>query len=597
MAKPIIAVGTICPTTTLPNLSPVPGQHKFGNDGEIYQHGGKTHVAYGLSAIFGICLDSIGNTYAVGYRPTYNDAENLSLYGTDSATTYKFNPDGYVLWSAKHGGPVYSVTVDPSGNVYTYGIGVNNAGDQRASEDARSETKITGYYTTRKYNSNGVLQWSSDHGLNQAKEFYSKIVYKNGYIYTNGGWGSNYWSQYGTITKTNATTGEVIWRSNIISGDSVCYSYGIEVDSSDNVYVCGSFTNSMRYILRKFDSSGVFVSQVQSLSTESFNFPFGYRIALNSSNELIVFVPYIIISGVSYPLMKYDLNLGYLGRDAGLGNLAINSLVVDTDNNIYFTLETPYGGSVPNNIYKLNSSFVIQWISKANDFYGYGLSAYNISVSEVETPPLKMPMRLSAPTISGDTYILSPALPIPFGLVAPVIVREYVGEPLPTLYRFYISGTPKLEVAIESFQVRANLEEQSLSVVIPMPSVSIIPTLEARLGNYLILDRGVLFRNGIEQLDTMISVVYDSIRYDAGVNNASATLSGSIVPVTGTNKTRTLAGISYRNEQNGTRRVRAAVDTYLQPGDTVNLGGGETMVVAEITITVNVDTATMEISE
>jgi len=62
-------------------------------------------------------------------------------------------------------------------------------------------------------------------------------------------------------------------------------------------------------------------------------------------------------------------------------------------------------------------------------------------------------------------------------------------------------------------------------------------------------------------------------------------------------KTRAMRGISYRQTSDGIRRIRCDIDTYLMPGDTADLGGGETMTVAELVYTVGADQAFMEITE
>jgi hypothetical protein len=95
----------------------------------------------------------------------------------------------------------------------------------------------------------------------------------------------------------------------------------------------------------------------------------------------------------------------------------------------------------------------------------------------------------------------------------------------------------------------------------------------------------------------MLSVIFYSMRYDYGSRSGSITLSGSSALVSGFTKTRLITGISYRNEINGIRRIRAMVDTYLQPGDTADLGNGETLTVSEITIYIDEGSAVMEFTE
>jgi len=60
-------------------------------------------------------------------------------------TTRKYNSDGVLDWSVDHGALVYAIAIDSDENVVTVGSRVGNV-------------------TTRKYNSDGVLQWNLDHG-------------------------------------------------------------------------------------------------------------------------------------------------------------------------------------------------------------------------------------------------------------------------------------------------------------------------------------------------------------------------------------------------------------------------------------------------
>lgn len=95
----------------------------------------------------------------------------------------------------------------------------------------------------------------------------------------------------------------------------------------------------------------------------------------------------------------------------------------------------------------------------------------------------------------------------------------------------------------------------------------------------------------------MIVAPFSALRWDAGSQSASATIDGVATAVAENPKTRLMRGIIYRNARNGLRRVRCAVDTYLSPGDTADLGAGETLVVSEISYQVSPDQAVMEIAE
>ena len=97
----------------------------------------------------------------------------------------------------------------------------------------------------------------------------------------------------------------------------------------------------------------------------------------------------------------------------------------------------------------------------------------------------------------------------------------------------------------------------------------------------------------------MLSAPLDTngYRFDTGSASASATLSARDSAEVENPKTRIMRAISYRNSASGKRRVRCAIDTYLRPGDTADLGGAETMIVADITYSVSTTQAVMEIAE
>jgi hypothetical protein len=175
--------------------------------------------------------------------------------------------------------------------------------------------------------------------------------------------------------------------------------------------------------------------------------------------------------------------------------------------------------------------------------------------------------------------------------------RDYSGaRKFPEVYRLYLTGTPNIELPIASLQCRSDLNTLTLSLVVPALTSALISAIESRITGELVVLKGLRFPSGTEQIDEMLRVPLDSLRYDLGQQSGSASLSGTVAN-SGGGRVRTLNGISYRNTIGGVRRVRCAVDTYLQPGDTANLGGGETLVVAEIVYAINPNQSTMEIVE
>ena len=117
------------------------------------------------------------------------------------------------------------------------------------------------------------------------------------------------------------------------------------------------------------------------------------------------------------------------------------------------------------------------------------------------------------------------------------------------------------------------------------------------MGGDLIVYRGLRFADGSEQLDELVRVVFTGCRYDGGANRRSLTLEGSITTPSANAQTRTARGISYRNQSAQGRRLRCDVDTWLRPGDQMDLGGGEFITVDSIVCSISPASAVMEIAE
>lgn len=214
-------------------------------------------------------------------------------------------------------------------------------------------------------------------------------------------------------------------------------------------------------------------------------------------------------------------------------------------------------------------------------------------------PALPLSIPLSAPQSLRD-LALTPALSIRPALSAPQWTRDIaVNVPCAVRYRLYLSGgTGTIELPLASFQCRRRSGAPTwISVVVPIAASSVIDEIEARIAGQLIIHKGVALASGIEQLDEMMRADLDRMSYDYGAESASVTLDGYLETTNSTPKTRAITGICYRNLSDGIRRVRCEVDTWLAPGDTADLGGGETLLVSEIVAWVGTTQSYMEITE
>jgi len=443
-----------------------------------------------------------------------------------------------------------------------------------------------------------------------------RIVCRNGYVYTvgegrNAGDGGG---DGGNLTKYNASTGAIVWSSAPAPGVAGYYQIlSVSVDASDAVYLVGLFTFVVsgvptHYSILKYDSDGVLSASVPARTNLSGVPIAGRGLVFTSTGDVILAsssVLYDATYGYYKTLHRYDASLSFIASNAGhLSWPALNhTLTIDAEDRLYFLTDRSTTGSgscvrrVGLDVFTTNVSNDWDWSANLLDNSSEYVDGYCVAVSAIETPPLRILTSLATPTWQGDYYSAIPALMMPMAIGLPYGIREYVGLPQPTIYRLFLTGTPSLELPLSSFSLRATSTGTALSCVSPGATLTTVDAIEARDTGELVLYRGIRWPSGVEQIDELARVSLDGIRYDAGGSSSSVTLDGVSAVTVSHTQTRVLRGISYRAESGGVRRVRCDVDTYARPGDTADLGGGETIVVASITISVSASSAVMEVAE
>jgi len=570
-------------------------QQKITAGGNDYQHGFTTQFDRYHAGIWGIALDATGNVYAGSRLSTYAATTDTP----NPATLRKLNFDGDTLWRINQGSMVHNLALDDAGDLYVANDPVDADGEQwDDSYENRSnyQTSRAGYYTVRKYDSAGALQWAANHSspLINSDGLRMPVVVKNGYVYTGTWWNG----VQGCVIKWNAATGAMVWGAEQYAGSVVC---GIAVDDDDNVYVAGN----LNYIdaIRKYDSSGALVASVAKVGTT-----YARHIAINGDGDIIACFNVTNLGPIgpggenqySPNLRKYDADLSLLLEQdtADSQSNTVNALALDSDGRVYLCLH-PSTGFVtqPPTLMCYGADFVRVWYRATADTDNTGsIEPYCLSIRDVETPALRLPIAYGVPTIIGDLYSIAPALALAYALGLPRPLREYVGIARPAVYRLRLTGSPDLELPMQYFQCRRTASGMELSINGPLPDSDTLDIIAASTGE-LVIDYGVRLIDGTEQLDELLRAAFTTVRYDQGGRSASLTLEGTTATVEPGGTPRTLRGVSYRNEASGRRRVRCAVDTYLRIGDTVNLGGGETMTATEITYSVSPTQASMEVVE
>lgn len=592
--KPLLAVG--CNGSLGWNG---PALQKFDSAGNPYAHGHRVYPGYNTWGIYGVALTASGDMITAAHLVYYTDVAAQATYGEDAVTTVCRSPHGDVRWSANHGAPCLGVTVDPSGNVYTFGDAINAYGQTRATP-----TDSGTFYTTRKYSPSGALLWSADHGFSASFSTLGAgtrraILYADGYLYT-GGYSFPY--TVPILTKTDADTGEVVWRLPAESG----FIRGLAADLDGNIIQVGAFSapGGGQHALRKHDPDGNYITGAQGPINDYGDRSQGRYVVVTSAGHIVVAMGPTVISTEEYVLFEYDADCLPVARDAGnFGHMSVTGMTIDADDTIYLTHSRPaLGGGAA---WKTVCSVVaLEYGWQATTFgentadvVGNELDPLCIVAREVEIPPLRFKTRLAVPTITGDAYVIPPALPLRFVLGQPLTLRDYVGAGLPVVWRLAFPDDPNLSLTLRSAQIRRVETTTALTLVVSLPDAAGITALEDQIGADMTLYRGFRFTDGHEEIEPIATVPLSGITADVGSNNASATLTGALTVAAQVPETRRLRGISYRNTRDGKRRVRCAVDTFLQPGTVADLGDGETFTVGEITIFADADSASMEVTE
>lgn len=592
--KPLLAVG--CNGALGWN---VPVLQKFDSAGNPYAHGHRVYPGHNTWGIYGVALTAPGDLITVATLAQYTDVAAQAAYGEDARTTVCRDAHGHVRWTANHGAPCLAVTTDPSGNVYTFGDAINAYGQPRATP-----TDSGTFYTTRKYASSGALLWSSDHGFSAAFSYFGAgvgraILYAGGYVYTGGFSG---YHSVPILTKTDAATGAVVWRLPAEMG----FIRGLAVDLDGNIVQVGAFSapGGGQHAVRKHAPDGTYLTGAQGPLQNGGDRSQGRKVVVTSAGHIVVAMDPTAVGDDEFVLYEYDSDCLFVAHDTGdFWHWSVTGMAIDADDTIYLTRTRPaLGGGAAWRTVCNAVALEVGWVAttfgeNTADVIGNELDPLCIVAREVETPPLSWAARLAVPTISGDAYVIAPALPLRFTLGRPLTLRDYVGPPLPVVWRMSFPDDPTLQLPLRSVQIRRVETTTALTLVVQIPDAASITALEAQIGADMTLWRGFRFADGHEETEPMATVPLTGIVADVGSDHASATLTGVLTVAADVPASRRLQGISYRNTRDGKRRVRCAVDTFLQPGTLADLGDGETFTVGDITIFADANSASMEVTE
>lgn len=185
------------------------------------------------------------------------------------------------------------------------------------------------------------------------------------------------------------------------------------------------------------------------------------------------------------------------------------------------------------------------------------------------TPSLDLPVFLKTPSFAGEAITFPPGLALAFAPRAPFFRQEYVGIPLPSIYRLTVGG------ALWPFswlRVRKTILEITVSVVCPAVSEPMIQAMASLTNATFTVSSGVRFMDGTEQLAVLLTAPISTARYDRGGGSWSITLKSRYAPPIAPVRPRAIVKVSRSQTRTGMRIWTGALDLFLNPGDTLHWG-------------------------
>jgi hypothetical protein len=275
-----------------------------------------------------IAADPSGNVYITGYFEgivkfgnDFGGADAKTAEGQDDIFITRINANGSYGWTRRIGGTSsdrgYGIATDSSGNVYITGYfeGTVKFGDDFGATDAKTSEGSGDIFITR-INANGTYGWTRrmggiypDCGRGIATDT-SGNVYVTGHFWETVDFGAD----FGTTDVRISAGDEDIFITRInpdgsygwtrrMGGSMIDFGFDIATDSFGNIYVTGSFWNSVNFgadfgvaDIKTTDgvNMDVFVTRI-NLANGSYGgtktmgdagYDYGYGVATNSSGDI-----------------------------------------------------------------------------------------------------------------------------------------------------------------------------------------------------------------------------------------------------------------------------------------------------------------------
>ena len=313
---------------------------------------------------------NVGVVTATKFKGDASELDNLppsgsSLEATATGTladgdTVIINADATV--SAVAGaGSGWIASLGGSDTDQAYGIAIGNSGDVYISGYATSSGAGGPDLFVAKYNSSGVIQWQRTLGSNLTNESYGIAVDSSENVYVAGVHQFN--SGYDILVAKYNSSGDVQWQRTF--GTSTFQYHGkVALDPSGNLYIGGytqpsSSSGDVDFIAVKYDSSGNLIWQ-RTIGASSADYPGG--IGVDGSGNVYV-TGYLGTWNIA--IAKYDTDgiIQWKRTLSGTNDDISQGIAVDSSGNSYIAAYTKSAGAGEQDflIAKYNTSGNLEW--------------------------------------------------------------------------------------------------------------------------------------------------------------------------------------------------------------------------------------------
>ncbi|MDR3705760.1 MAG: SBBP repeat-containing protein [Paludibacteraceae bacterium] len=392
----------------------------------------------------GIVLDASGNVYVCGYSNATWGSPIRAYTGYKDGFVAKLTSTGTLSWNTFLGGTgndyCQGIASDASGNVYVCGYSDDTWGTPIQAFTGSGTGYKDGFVA--KLTSTGTLNWNTFLGGGAGDDFCQGIASDasaNVYVcgYSTATWGlpiRAYTSNYDGFVAKFTSAGTLSWNT-FLGGTGTDFCYGIAMDASANVYVCGTTNTTWGSPIRAytggFDGFVAKLTSAGALSWNTFLGGTGYDecIGIASDASANVYVCGTTNTTWGSPIRAYTCcGNGFVAKLTSTGTLSwntflgsgssdyCNGIVLDASANVYVcghsgvTWGAPtwaYSGGTDGFVAQLSSAGALSWNAflggvGTDDCYGIAMNASaNVYVCGTTTATWGSPIRAYASDVDA----------------------------------------------------------------------------------------------------------------------------------------------------------------------------------------------------